>query len=225
MYFVELIQCTQAQRQIPKDENAQKMKSEYGVTVYKIFKSFKERNADVDDIFSAIECRLLQSGSVEICKPGQEITLQILRECILKNSSWWNCKLLQFVVECCGDKEERDILDQYINGPLKQCQELPIVEMPSNSFDYEGSSETHKRELCHEVPTVSDQTTLHNLKNISSSLEHDLGVPNLVFKRHEAGGSELYFGIPDKADIQSPASAFSKHTKWDEHKNAYVIIK
>ena len=95
--------------------------------------------------------------------------------------------------------------------------------MPSDGFGFRGSSETHKREFCHKIPaTVSGQATLRDLKGISRSLEHNFGVSHLVFKHHEAGGTELYFGIPDKADVQSPASSFSKRTKWDKSKNAFV---
>ena len=96
------------------------MKHEYAVIVYNIFKSFKNRNVNVEEVTSAIESYLLQSGSVEIRKSGQEITLEILKNYVIKYSSWDEYELLQTVVKCCGKKEEQEILDEYEKGPLEE---------------------------------------------------------------------------------------------------------
>ena len=197
------------------------IKEAFAGVIYDIFKSWKDRKM-LDDVTDAVQDYLEQvKGKKFPIEP--DVTCRALRSIVHKHSSWFNYDLLQFLVRKCGGKEEKDVLDHYIQEILKCYNERALVEMPPKSFDHESSSETHKRELiCRLPPTVSDTITGHELSTIINRLKENLGLLSLIMKRHEPGGTELHFGIPDKVDVETQTS-FSSLTQWDKQRNVYYV--
>lgn len=203
-----------------------KVKQAYASTVFDIFDSFKGREFDIDKIACAVETYL---NLLQVKESDHDVAIfasfRAIQSIVLKHTSWFNYALLQFVVEKCGKKEEKDLLERYIQGPFECYRELPIVEVPSESFDCSGSKETHKREIFYRLPSTDSVTTVHNLRSLTDSLQRQLNLFSLCLKRHEAGGTELFFGIPDVQDLQSRLSSFSSHTEWDEQRKVYRITE
>ena len=197
------------------------IKQAFAGVINNIFKSWKDRKM-LDDVTDAVQDYLEQvKGKTFPIEP--DVTCRALKSIVNKHSSWFNYDLLQFLVQNCGGKEEKDVLDHYIQETLKCYNKRPLVEMPPKSFDHESSSETHKRELIYKPPPpVSDAITGHEVSTIINRLKENLGLLSLIMKRHESGGTELYFGIPDKVDVETQTS-FSFLTQWDKQRNVYYI--
>lgn len=189
------------------------MTQAYASVIFNVFKVFKKREIDVDDVAGAIECYFIHHLQDNF-ERGDQPTLATLRNTVNKHSSWFNYELLQFVVNECGEVEEKDLLQHYVQGPLKRYQELPIAKMPSKLFDYKGSSETHQIEASFKLPVPVMETTAHDVKDMSNRIKERIGVSSLVLKRFEPETSTLHYGIPNKADMQASSGfQYNEHTK------------
>lgn len=205
------------------------MKQVYANTVFYIFNSrtFRHQYHITSQVSNAIEDYLSQVSetNVRIHKGDEEITLTELMNITLKHSSWFNYDLLQFLVDRCGGEEEKKLLKCYLHSPLHCYQELSIVKVPPESYDYKGSSETHKREVYFELPSAYSSVVItgQDLRHVTTLLREKLDQPLLMLRRYEEQGTELYFGIPDKEDLVSRSSSFSHHTEWDEENEMYYV--
>lgn len=205
-----------------------KMKQCYANTVFDIFNSCKFRcqYGIINQVADAIKEYLSKVSNTDIrIESAKEISLIDLQATVLRHSSWFNYDLLEFVTDKFGGK---DLLRKYLQGPLYYYQQLPIMEIPPKSYDYKGSSETHERQLCYLLPSAYNTvvTTGQDLRHIVTSLRQKLELPSLILIGHEAGGTawtELYFGIPNKDDLQSQSSPFSYYTEWSEECQMYCI--
>ena len=202
------------------------MKQCYATTIFNIFNSrkYSHQYGIINEVANAINEYLSKFSKYDMrVESAKEVTLVDLQAIVLRHSSWFNYDLLQFIVDKCGKK---DLLEKYLQGPLHHYLQLPIIDIPPQSYDFKGSMETHERELCYTLSMACNAFVLtgEDLRHIVTLLKEKLELSSLVLIGHVIKGeswTELHFGIPDKDDLKS--SSFSYYAVWSEEGHLYNV--
>ena len=100
------------------------IKQAFAGVIYDIFKFWKDHKM-LDDVIDAVQDYLEQVKG-EKFPIGHDVTCRALRSIVHKLFSWLNNDLLQFLVQKCGGKEEKDVLDPLHTGDTQVLQKAAI---------------------------------------------------------------------------------------------------
>ena len=179
------------------ENNVKKIMQSYTSMFFEIKHSFV-RKVDFRDLKMFLEiCGLVDPDKIaDICKSKDVTDLMVI---VCEHSSWIYPELLEKLVYELGDQNDQKIVKNYVEEVLKPFLSKSILEMPSQFYNEDPSSELYPFLL--KIPDISIQTEAvrgQDLLQIIRYVAQRLHIPSLKLKSIRAGCVQVELLLPKK---------------------------
>ena len=159
----------------------------YTVFIYKLKRSFTQRNVDPSDVQSIVN----SFSSAEVFSFSKDDNIGTTFTEITSHCTWFNYESLKVIVEILCDDTESKYLKTYEDKHLKPYLDRSIFEIPCNP-----SRDQSRADLLFKVPI---ELTGNQVKAIQQNLAVFLGFDSSAifhFESYEEGCIDLIFSLP-----------------------------